>query len=75
MDGLGLFEGDRVCCVGFVMRLAVNILGPEGFQCVAAVLSVLTGLQKLHLGGTGLCLLLLWGWLGIVSGRQSLFFC
>ena len=76
MDGLGLCEGGsvwvfvlRVCACAaflFVMRVAANSLGPEGGQCVAASLSVLTGLQRLDLGGTGLCLLLLWGWCGIV---------
>ena len=50
----------------FVMRVAGNHMGPEGGKCVAASLSVLTGLQKLFLDGTGLCLLLLWGWVGIV---------
>ena len=50
----------------FVMRVAVNKLGPEGGQCVAASLSALIGLQRLDLQGTGLCLLLLWGWVGIV---------
>jgi len=55
----------RVCACAaflFVMRVAVNELGPEGGQCVAASLSVLTGLQTLVLHGTGLCLLLMWGW-------------
>ena len=50
----------------FVMRVADNDLGPEGGQCIAASLSVLTGLQELHLGCTGLFVLLLWGWVGIV---------
>ena len=50
----------------FVMRVAGNSLGPEGGQCVAASLSVLTGLQELDLCCTVLCLLLLWGWVGIV---------
>ena len=69
---LGLYEGGsvwefvlRVCaCAAFliVMRVAANELGPEGGQCVAASLSVLTGLQLLNLASTGLCLLLLWGW-------------
>jgi len=55
----------RVCaCAAFlvVMRVAGNELGTEGGKCVAALLSVLTGLQTLHLAGTGSCLLLLWGW-------------
>jgi hypothetical protein len=60
------FEGVRACCVVFVMCLADNSLGPLGVQCVAAALSVLTGLQTLDLQSTGLCLLLLCGWLGIV---------
>ena len=50
----------------FVMRVADNKLGPLGGQCVAASLSVLTGLQTLDLNCKGLCLLLLWGWCGIV---------
>ena len=50
----------------FVMRVADNELGPEGGKCVAASLSVLTGLQTLDLCCTGLCLLLLWAWVGIV---------
>ncbi len=55
----------RVCLSAaflFVMRVAGNKLGPEGGQCVAASLSVLTGLQTLDLSCTGLFLLLLWGW-------------
>ncbi len=48
----------------FVMRVAGNWMGREGSQCVAAALSVLTGLQTLDLQSTGLCLL--WAWLGIV---------
>ena len=63
----------RVCAcaaLSFVMRVAGNDLGPEGGQYVAASLSVLTGLQTLDLGGTGSCLLLLWGSFGIVRGRE-----
>ena len=59
----------RVCACAaflFVMRVAGNELGPLGGQCVVASLSVLTGLQELRLVGTGLWLLLLWGWVGIV---------
>ena len=56
-------------CAAFVLVMSVagNELGPEGGKCVAASLSVLTGLQTLELHGTCLCLLLLlWGWFGIV---------
>ncbi len=73
---LGLCEGGSVCvfglrvcaCAAFllVMRVAGNFLGPEGGKCVAASLSVLTGLQTLDLCCTDLCLLLMWGWFGIV---------
>jgi len=64
----------RVCACAvfvFVMRVAVNELGPEGGKCVAASLSVLTGLQTLELSCTVLFLLLLWGWVGIVGERGS----
>jgi hypothetical protein len=57
----------------FVMLVSGNNLGPEGGKCIAASLSVLTGLQMLDLSGTGLCLLLLllWGWFGIVREGGS----
>jgi len=69
---LGLCEGGsvwvfvlRVCAYAAflcVMRVAANEFRPQGGQCVAASLSVLTGLRTLNLGCTGLFLLLLWGW-------------
>jgi len=78
---LGLCEGVsilvfvfRVCACAaflFLMRVADNALGSLGGQCVAASLSVLTGLQTLNLCGTCLFLLLLWGWVGIVGERGS----
>jgi len=60
----------RVCACAaflFVMRVSVNDMGLDDGRYIAASLSVLTGLQELHLRGTGLCLLLLisavWGYI------------
>ena len=81
---LGLCEGGsvwafvlRVCACAaflFVMRVADNALGSDGGQCVAASLSVLTGLQTLNLHCTGLYLLLLWRWVWDCV-REGVFGC
>ena len=44
------------------LNLSGNFFGADGMRELAGPIDMLTGLQALDLQGTGLCLLLLWGW-------------
>ena len=44
------------------LNLCWNEFGADGMRELAGPIAMLTGLQTLDLGSTGLCLLMLWGW-------------
>jgi len=44
------------------LNLCSNRFGPHWMRELAGPIAMLTGLQTLDLGSTGLCLLMLWGW-------------